>query len=633
MKKILLIIAIMAAIMALMVSSVPFAGASQEPIMVEKSYWYSSNSTSLVAPGYSYVPLFVEFVTEVPSEITDVNVSLNFTSGIFSYSYIHGPNRDVRDYYNIPVMEPGQTATIAQLVNISSSYPSGMYQTQISYSFYESGTLINGTSNFTVPVMGSVSIITQKAFFGTESSPLEATSHMNNIPMTVYLENNGNSPATNVTVTYIPQNPLSGQEQNFTISVFPSFYSIPLTFIVNTGNSTLNIEQFITVEYFNITHKEYFSLSLSGFPYIVPAGSYFPVNSVVPSQGMNNIPITFYLEEDSSLPVTNVSVQYTPHYPFSGSPQQTILSAIPSFGIEPVTFMVNIVGSSNVTYQNLTVNYNGTLHQLSYKVIIPGYYNYTLVNYFTNPPYIFQGEKFIELNVAVINGGNAVSTPVSICLTSDEFNVSTLPYNLPGLPPGKVFNFTFLINAPSVTGKIPLYLHLNNITFKLYENVYNKGNLSIISNVPSVSPGTNKNLFKFTLTNTGNVALMDVNIHILTPDVFYIDVPSSNPLGSLTANNITFSQLNPGQSIVITFLIDVRSTTSPGSYPSQIFLSYRLNNSVVPFYYTYNFNVNVQNTAIQKITSGSGLAVIIVILAVIIIVVFMVAIIRRRKKK
>ena len=104
-----------------------------------------------------------------------------------------------------------------------------------------------------------------------------------------------------------------------------------------------------------------------------------------------------------------------------------------------------------------------------------------------------------------------------------------------------MFNLTFLINATNNVGPAKLFLHVDVKTFTLNERILSKGSVNVTSDPITVTTGTNGNLFVFTAKNTGNVTIVDLNFHILTADVFYVDVPSSNPLGSLTANNITFA--------------------------------------------------------------------------------------------
>jgi hypothetical protein len=317
----------------------------------------------------------------------------------------------------------------------------------------------------------------------------------------------------------------------------------------------------------------------------------------------------------------------------SGVTQGTIISAIPAFGSVPVTFLVSITGNTTTFYQNLTINYNGTSHTTEFKVIVPGYSNISLVNYYTTPPYIYQGEQFVLLKVALINGGNSISPPLNVSATSSAFSVSTTPYHLPGLNSGQLLNLTFLLNASMATGPADIYLHINSKTLTLTETILNKGSVELSSGPISVNSGTNGNLFEFTAKNNGTVTLMDLNFHILTPDLFYIDVPSSNPLGSLTANNITFAQLKPGQAITVTFVMDVESAATPGNYPSQLVVTYMLNDSSNQFLVTHNFNVSVTETPIQHLSSTTGLTYIVIAVVAVIVVVFGVLIMRRRRKK
>ena len=194
-----------------------------------------------------------------------------------------------------------------------------------------------------------------------------------------------------------------------------------------------------------------------------------------------------------------------------------------------------------------------------------------------------------------------------------------------------MFNLTFLINATNNVGPAKLFLHVDVKTFTLNERILSKGSVNVTSDPITVTTGTNGNLFVFTAKNTGNVTIVDLNFHILTADVFYVDVPSSNPLGSLTANNITFAQLVPGQSLIVTFVMDVQSAANPGTYPSQLVLTYMTNNSTEQFLVTHNFNVSVQETAVQHLSSTSGLTDVVIIATV--VIVFSALILRRGKKK
>ena len=140
MKKLLIFLGIA----VLLMSSMPMSFGTSAPIAVTSMNWYSTNSTDLAAPGYSYIPLVATFVTE--SALVDLNVSFNFTASgsYFSYSYVHGPNKDVRDYFTFPITQAGSQYTIYQLTNISASAPSGIYQITIDYSYISGNRTISG---------------------------------------------------------------------------------------------------------------------------------------------------------------------------------------------------------------------------------------------------------------------------------------------------------------------------------------------------------------------------------------------------------------------------------------------------------------------------------------------------------
>ncbi|MEM0134439.1 MAG: hypothetical protein QXU18_04320, partial [Thermoplasmatales archaeon] len=235
MRKLLILFGIA----VLLMSSMPISLGASAPIAVTSMTWYSTNSTALAAPGYSYVPLVATFVAE--ASLVDLNVSFNFTSSgsYFSYSYVHGPNKEVRDYFTFPITQAGEQYVIYQMTNISAIAPSGIYQMTVDYSYLSGNITVRGNVTGEIALLGTINIIPQQAYFGLPESPISATSFESNVPVTIYLENNGNSAATNVTVTYTPQSPMSGARQQQVLSVFPAYTSIPVTFMANTGSANL----------------------------------------------------------------------------------------------------------------------------------------------------------------------------------------------------------------------------------------------------------------------------------------------------------------------------------------------------------------------------------------------------------
>ena len=228
----------------------------------------------------------------------------------------------------------------------------------------------------------------------------------------------------------------------------------------------------------------------------------------------------------------------------------------------------------------------------------------TLVNYFTNPPVIYQGEKFIQFTAVVSNTGAGPAKNLQFSLASSDFNVLTGTYNVAYLPSGSVTNYTFLMDAHNVTGQTALNFQMGPQALSIPVYIHTYGTLQITSSIPTLTPGSSKLLETFNITNTGNKTLMGVNVHLLSPSVVSIHISSSNPLGALTADNFTLAELTPGQKITVTYLVDVSSAAQAISYPAQLVVLWHLNNTPEQFYKAYNFNEKVSPTIIQQFTSN-----------------------------
>lgn len=377
---------LLAIIGALGIVGTAHASTPSAPVVITNAYWYSANSTDLVSPGSNYTPLFVQFTVAGSFSYVNASVNLSYYPGSpFSYSYISGPNTQQRTYYNFTPTGPGESVTINQLVNVSSSAAQGVYEVALEV----------------------------------------------------------------------------------------------------TTNATPNT---------------------------------------------------------------------------------------PSFEV----FKVAVLGTPQLT----------------------------LVNYYTNPPIIYQDQKFIQFTAVVSNTGAGPAKNMQFWVNSSAFTSLTNPYNVAYLPSGSLENFTFLVNAMNVTGQEYLYFHMGSQLVPVPLYIHNHGTLGISSSIPALTPGASSALEQFTITNNGNSIMYGVSVHLLSPSVVSIHIPSSNPLSALTADNFTIAQLNPGQSVIVTYLVDVSSSAATQTYQAQLVVQWNLNNTAQQFHQTYNFDEKVTPTAIQQLTSN-----------------------------
>ncbi len=493
-------------------------------------WWYQQNSTEQVAPGNSYVPLVVSF-TNAFGTVENLSVSVNLNnSTVFSYSHIHGSSSMITE--NISYSTAGQNLEIVQPLNISSTAKTGLYTLLLEYSFFVNTTRYHGNTSFVVPVLGTVNIVGAQAFFGYQSEPIIGTPGMKNIPLTVILENVGNSFAQNITV------------------------------------------------------------------------------------------------------------RYAPAFPLTGATQVTYVSAIRPFGFSPVSFIVSIPRSSNdgIFEQDLTVSFSGVSRNVSFFVPVTGYSNLSLVSYYTDPPVIYQGQKFIRLTAILVNSGNSFASDVTVNASSSSFSLIGSGYHIPLWPSGQIFNFTFLLNAPTTPGMHSVTLHYGSSATTIHLKIKSKGSISVTSHIPPAVPGQSKVLESFKLTNSGNQTLYDLTVYLVSPSMISVHVSSSNPLGALTAYNFTVGELRPGQSFTVTFLVDVSSSAPTGTFQSQLFITYHLNESLSRFTSAYNFNNVIEPTSIQKFENSLPFSipefiVFLVIIAVVITVVSMALRSRRKRRR
>lgn len=354
-------------------------------------------------------------------------------------------------------------------------------------------------------------------------------------------------------------------------------------------------------------------------PAVVTNAYWYGENSTLPvSPGSDYVPLFVQMEVNTSLSYVNASVNlsYYPGSPFSYSyisgpdiAQRTYYNFTPTTPVVTINQLVNVSSSASKGVYEVALEITSSANpsvpiQELFKVAVLGTPSISLVNYYTNPPALYQGQKYIQFTAVVSNTGAGPAKDMSVSLSSQDFSVITSPYNVAYMPSGMVQNFTFLMNAHNVTGDAPATLHMGNYSYQVPLYLNSHGSLAITDSIPALNPGSGSVLEQFNITNTGNRTMLGLDVHLLSPSVVSIHVPSSNPLAALTADNFTLAQLDPGQTVTVTYIVDVSSSAQAQTYAAQLYVQWNLNDTAQAFHQVYNFNEKVTPTALQQFTSS-----------------------------
>ena len=299
--------------------------------------------------------------------------------------------------------------------------------------------------------------------------------------------------------------------------------------------------------------------------------------------------------------------------------------------------LVNISsGAANGIYQMSVYDVNNVSSPISapFQIGVLATPRVSLVNYFMDPPVVYQDEKYISLDLVFANTGAGAYQNFNVSLQSTGFSVLTSEYHIPYFASGSTENLTFLMNALNVTGPQAITVSYGHMTYVINAYIHSYGTLGITSTLAPMQPGNTKVLEEFNLTNTANVTMYDLEIHLVSPSVISIHVSSSNPLSALTADNVTVGKLTPGQEITVTFLVDVSSSAKLESYPAQLVVTWYTNNSPQPTLQVYNFKEKVTPTVTQQLRNSLTFTPLnIAILVVIVVLVVALAVVGARGRK
>jgi len=549
------------------------------------------------SPAVLRVVVFLPKVEGVKYFLKDVRVTLDFPEGIDWFS---GPQ-----ICHIPYMGPGSNVSCIFYLSIGPALQSGLYEFKIVIYYgiyYVTSQGIIGKETCTVyreklPIIGTLGVEVVGAYLGGKNFEIIGPG-MKNIPLTIIVMNTGTDTLYNVKLRlrlsypiYATKNGKKVKYLNTTLPALPPGRPVTLTYIVNLYN---NVTGGCYSEKLYVTYGIRTTWSLNTtFRICLPEVKFSgvaafwgtPTKIMTVGPGYSRVPLTVIFIPDTA--ISNLSVCIELKYPLRGHGLlcKNIGTVIPGREV-PVTFIVSTL--PNVTGGKYPLEvyfiYDHVEERHTVKIVISEP-KIKIAAAVPTPPVVLPGMYGVMLNVTLLNIGPVFAKNVTVKLVLPrEFSTYTpniTEVTLPVVPPGREIPLVFMFNVP------------NNITSGMYKLIVEVRYLDKVENYTTYLkvlpepvfrivrideigfyPGSSKAILVIYLKYVNGPELEGVKAILSIPKVFTFHVPQNNPLAAMTANQIIIGDLHPGETVELTYLLEVDSSAPVGKYRATLMLLY-----------------------------------------------------------
>ncbi|TRM91594.1 hypothetical protein DMP16_10300, partial [Sulfolobus sp. B1] len=271
-----------------------------------------SSTLEPISPGEIEVPITFHLTNLGPFNLTDVSIIATNTYPFYVYNYYNSTK-----IIHVPLWNVGQTINVTFLFNISNTAKDGVYSEAIAIQgIGQFGQTIDTTVLVAVPVLGYVNF-SASSVWGTTSSPMVVGPGENNVPLTIILQNLGNSLVTNITLDLNSQFPVRFLQSNASISAIePGYYGEVTVMASVYPNATegLYYIKLKIIYYHNDTQYVLLPVDIGASNQVSLVDAWgTPSDPQIAAPGETLLPLTIYVENLGENLLSNVTLMLQSH--------------------------------------------------------------------------------------------------------------------------------------------------------------------------------------------------------------------------------------------------------------------------------------------------------------------------------
>ncbi|NPA23539.1 MAG: hypothetical protein GXO23_04515 [Crenarchaeota archaeon] len=549
-------------------------------------------------PAVLRVVVFVPNVEGVKFYLKNVRVTL----GLPDYVEWFGQEEQI---CHIQYMGPGTNATCIFYLKIEPGAPSGLekFKIIIYYNIYYISThgvfgeQTSVTYEENLPIIGTLGIEVVGAYLGGKNYEIVGPG-MKNIPLTIIVMNTGTNTLYNVRLRlrltypiYATRNGTIVKYLNTSLPALPPGRPVTLTYLVNIYDNVTGgcYKEELYVKYGIGTS---WSLKTS-FRLCIPEVRFSGVTAFwgTPSRvmavgpGYSRVPLTVIFVPDTAINNLTVCIGLRPPLEGHGLLCKNIGTVVSGREI-PVTFIVSVLPNVTGGKYPLDIYFlYGSIEEKHVAKIVIYEPKVRVVSAIPTPPVVLPGMYGAILNVTILNTGYVIAKNVTVRLILPRnFTVYTpnvTSVTLPAVPPGRVMPLVFMFNVPNnvTPGTYRFTVQVKYLDtvrdYVTYVKVLPEPRFEI-EKIEEIGfyPGSSKAILIIYLRYVDGPELEGVKAILSIPKVFTFHIPQNNPLAAMTANQIIIGNLKPGQTVELTYLLEVDSSAPIGKYRATLMLLY-----------------------------------------------------------